>query len=493
DILQKGSDNGDVIAKLNKIGKTNLLKTVNTPLGGSWTIDYNREGNTYNMPQNKGVLKTIHTDDGFTADNTYGLDETLTTVTYENPKHDRREREFLGCERVKVNQLDLANNEDIYRYTLTEYHNNNVYLKGLVKRTGLYDSSDNLLNESTTLYNIMDPENPQVNLNSNESIDFLQSGLTEDHLDKSRLFVAPVKTISTTYENGEGLSLEQQFTSYDDHGNLLTYKNLGDIYSSTLGNDAFRTELEYYDYLPTMYNSNSVCFVKNMKVIRQSDGQLLRKRSAEYTNQGKINKVTTSLNNSESNEIVLDYDVYGNLIKSTLMNGFITNIIYDTKVHTYPIEVSNSFNEVSTSVYNYSFGVPILATDINGQQMRTRIDNRGRLVEITAPNEMQTNIPIADQWTIRMQYQGESTSPPTFNGNNYVLPAVGNFQAINPGSTPPTSSKHHAVTRHHVEDAQGDQLLTVSLVDGFGQAIQLKKTLFVNNNGSNQLKWLISG
>lgn len=484
DVLQAGNDNGDVVAKLNKIGKTNLLKTVNTPLGGSWTVDYNREGNTYNLPQNKWVLNEIKTHDGFTADSNFGPDETLTTISYENPKHDRREREFLGFGSVRIEQRD-PNSQSLFRYSVAEYHNDNIYLKGLVKHTAVLDASDTMLNESSTLYNIMNPENPQVNLNSTESQNYLQTGLSEDLLDYSRLFVAPVKTVSTTYEDGDGLSVEQQFTVYDNKGNLLTYKNLGDTYTSASSNDAYRTELEYYSSITGL--TNSFGFVKKIQVKRQSDGQLLRQREAEYNTQGKLTKVKTKLNSSDTNEVDLLYDSYGNLIKSTLQNGFEITVAYDTTIHTYPIQVSNSFNEVSSTSYNYLFGIPVLATDLNGQQLRTRIDNRGRLVEVTAPNEM------PDGWTIRMQYQGESTTLPSFNGSNFVLSATGNFQAIDPGSSQPTASKHYAVTRHNVEQAQGNQLLTISLVDGTGSAIQLKKTQFVNNTSSNQVGWLING
>ncbi|WP_027879247.1 SpvB/TcaC N-terminal domain-containing protein [Mesoflavibacter zeaxanthinifaciens] len=484
DVLQAGNDNGDVVAKLNKIGKTNLLKTVNTPLGGSWTVDYKREGNTYNLPQNKWVLNEIKTHDGFTADSNFGPDETLTTISYENPKHDRREREFLGFGSVRIEQRD-PNSQSLFRYSVAEYHNDNIYLKGLVKHTAVLDASDTMLNESSTLYNVMNPENPQVNLNSTESQNYLQTGLSEDLLDYSRLFVAPVKTVSTTYEDGDGLSVEQQFTAYDNKGNLLTYKNFGDTYTSASSNDAYRTELEYYNSITGL--TNSIGFVKKIQVKRQSDGQLLREREAEYNTQGKLTKVKTKLNSSDTNEVDLLYDSYGNLIKSILQNGFETTVAYDTTIHTYPIQVSNSFNEVSSTSYDYLFGIPVLATDLNGQQLRTRIDNRGRLVEVTAPNEM------PNSWTIRMQYQGESVNVPSFNGSNFVLSATGNFQAINPGASQPTSSKHYAVTRHNVTQAQGNQLLTVSLVDGTGSAIQLKKTLYANTNSSSQVRWLVSG
>lgn len=484
DVLKSGSDNGDIVANLNKIGKTNLLKTVNTPLGGSWTVDYNREGNTYDMPQNKWVLNEIKTHDGFIADDDFGPNETLTKVSYENPKDDRREREFLGFGEVKIVQKDPSN-QNTFRYSIAEYHNDNIYLKGLVKRTAVFDASDTILSESTSLYNIMDPENPTVNLNSDGEQHYLQTGLSESLLDYSRLFIAPVKTVSTTYEAGDGLSAEQQFTAYDNKGNLLTYNNLGDTYTSASPDDAYRTELEYYSSISGL--SNSIGFVKKIQVKRQSDGQLLRQREAEYNNQGKLSKVITKLNSTETNEVVLFYDNYGNINQSVLQNGFETNVAYDTVLHTYPIQISNSFNETSTTTYDYLFGIPVLATDLNGQQLRTRIDNRGRLVEVTAPNEM------PNSWTIRMQYQEESAAIPSFNGSNYVVPAIGSFQAINPGGSQPTLSKHHAVTRHNVTQAHENQLLTVSLVDGMGKAIQLKKTLYANTNSSNQVRWLVSG
>src|SRR5690625_2432096 len=49
--------------------------------------------------------------------------------------------------------------------------------------------------------------------------------------------------------------------------------------------------------------------------------------------------------------------------------------------------------------------------------------------------------------------------------------------------------QHHAVT-HHTKGAADGELVTISIVDGLGQPIQLKKTHYV---GGSQLKWLVSG
>ena len=485
DVLASGGtiDNGQINARLNKIGKTHLLKKVNLPLGGHWTIDYERAGNTYQLPQNKWVLNEVKTHDGFNGDVAFATNETLTTFKYEDPNQDRREREFLGFGKVTVEQRDPSN-QSLFRYSETEYHNENVYLKSMPKRSASYDASGMILSESTTLFNIMNPEQPQTDLNATAGQNYLQSSVSPQLLDYSRLFVAPVKTVSSTYEGSASLSAEQQFLTYDAFGNLLLYKNIGDNTNNPQG-DTYRTEIEYHNTITGVANSKG--FPKAIKVIRDIDNELMRERGATYNNQGRLASVTTKLNDTQSNTVSIDYDSYGNVIKTTQANGFVTTIGYENTLKMYPTQVSNTFNESSSAQYDYLFGVPVYTTDVNGQHMQTRIDNRGRVVEVTAPNEMPNG------WTLRMHYEDQSadafTDIPVFNGFNYVVPATGSFEASAPGSPANTNAKHHAMTKHFVEQAQNNELRTVSLVDGFGGAIQLKKTLFANNT----LKWLISG
>ncbi len=487
DIIEKGDDNTSVTARINKLKKTHKLKSVKNALGGNWTVDYTREGNTFDMPQSQWVLSTIATHDGFTADEGFGTNETLTTVTYSGPKQDRRERDFIGFNKVTIEEQNPSN-EAVFRESSQHYHTDNIYLKGALHSSSL-KANGTLLSSTSTTYNIMNPEAPETNLYPTTGSEYLQSGLNATSLDKSRLFVAPVKTVSTTHENegNESLSVEQHFTKYDGYGNLLTYINLGDTYTSAAPTDAYKTEIEYHPST-SMDVDNGVGFAKTIKVSRKNDGALLRQRFATY-HKNKLSTITTKLNDTETSTVNLGYDAYGNLEESTSPGGFKTFLEYDEKVHSYPVSVSNSYGETSTSDYDYAFGVPTLVTDTNGQEMRTRIDNRGRLVEVTAPNEMET----VNGWTLRMQYQGEDAVPTAFNGSNYVIPAQGSFSWDTAASQTESDAKHHAVTRHYVEDAHQEQLLTVSLIDGMGKAIQLKKTLYANSNASTPLRWLISG
>lgn len=499
DVIKKGSstsNNSSIDAGLNRIGKTYLLKKVNTPLGGSWTIDYKREGNTYDMPQSKWVLDKIQTHDGFTADNAYKPDATLTTVLYGNPKHSRREREFLGYGSVSIQQKNPANSV-VYRTVVKSYHNENYYLSGAEKGTALYDQSGQLLSEEKTLFNLLNPDAPIINIDANVENNFLQTSLVSTAktvLDQWRLFVAVAKVSSISYENGQGLTSVKEFTNYDASGNIKTYIDRGEGIE-----DAYKTVIEYYPSLTGI--ANSLGFPKKVSVYKNNNNQLLRERSTTYNNLGKLEEIITKLNPTENNTVKFVYDDYGNLItvkeldnlKAGASTSYEKKIDYDPVVKTYPITFENSFGETSSTVYNYLFGMPVLTVDVNGQSMRTRIDNRGRVVEVTGPNEMATDSQSVPKWTIRTEYKDESALSGTLAIDNYMLPAKGNFTAAIPGAAQSVISQHFALTRHfdpeeHSPGVTTNQLLTVSIVDGLGQPIQVKKTL-----KSDVLRWQVSG
>lgn len=60
----------------NQIGRTNLLQKVSRPLGASFTLDYERDGNTYQLPQSRWNLSRVAVFDGFAGDgaDTFGHD-----------------------------------------------------------------------------------------------------------------------------------------------------------------------------------------------------------------------------------------------------------------------------------------------------------------------------------------------------------------------------------------------------------------------------------
>ncbi|HRB72393.1 MAG TPA: RHS repeat-associated core domain-containing protein [Flavobacterium sp.] len=504
DVIEKGNsdtNNGSIDARLNTVGKTHLLKKVNTPLGGSWAIDYIKDGNTYKMPQSKWTLDKIVTHDGFVDDKAYKLDSTLTRVTYNNPKHDRRERDFFGYEQVVIRQQhpDTGNT---FRVTAKSYHTENYYLNGAEKASAVYNDIGQLLSEEKTFFNLLDPDVPIVNMNANATGSFLQANKEYNAkalIDQSRLLVAVAKITATNYEGNEALTTVKEFTNYNNKGNITTFVDYG-----TGADDAYKTVIDYYNLVSGV--ANGVGFPKKILVYKRSSGELYRERTAIYNNKGKLSQIITKLNLTEENNVSFGYDNYGNLTTINNLDNlnasgahYVKNIDYDLVVKTYPVHFTNSFGESSTTEYNYHFGIPIFTTDANGKSMRTRIDDRGRVVEVTGPNELalETLNGNSSGWTIRTEYKGENAitgSLPT-NNNYYILPAIGKFEAVAPGTAQPLHSQHYAVTRHFDEEyanlnstTSTNQLLTISIVDGFGQPVQVKKTL-----KSDALKWQVTG
>lgn len=504
DVLFKGANennNSGLMFILNTVGKTYLLKKANMPFGGNWTLDYAANAKDYNMPHHKWLLNKVETNDGFTPDNGLRPDSALKTISYEKGMYDRREREFLGYEKVKVEEMNPFGG--IYRYSITSYHNDNYYLSGAQKHVALYKGSGNILTEQSTLYNLLNPDAPEINPGAVAENNYLQSSLIPNAdilLDRSRLFVAVAKVASTSYEGSESLTAIKEFSEYDTNGNIKTFIDNGEG-----GEDAYRTMIDY----ATLSLDNGVSFPNKISVYNNGNDQLLRQRLANYNAQGKLELITVKLTPNPGditnvNRIKFTYDTYGNMLTIEEMDNLHTSglafkqtLAYDTTVFTYPITFGNTFGESSSVTYNYMFGIPLLTTDMNGKRMRNRIDNRGRIVEVTGPNEMELDNVNGNgsAWTIRMEYKGEAVLPANVQpATTTMFSATGYFQAGGAAS-------HYAVTRHFdPEFATGggatttNQLLTVSIIDGLGQPIQVKKThLSTNLQGQNFSRWLVDG
>ncbi|KOS07577.1 hypothetical protein AM493_17160 [Flavobacterium akiainvivens] len=507
DVVETGSGNGSLTARLNQTGKANLLKKVNTPLGGSWTINYTRNGNTYDMPQSKWTLTSIDTHDGFTADSNagFGPDVTKTGVIYANPKQDRREREFLGYGTVTVQEKDA--NGTVYRTAVTTYHNENYYVSGLQKGSILYDSSMQMLSSESSLYNLLSPDTPVVNFAANAQGNYFQADLVANAnalLDKSRLFIAVAKATSTSYEDGQGLTTEKEFLSYSTLGNITQFRDNGEG-----EDDAYKTVIDYHSSISGIAYSPG--YPQKISVYKNAGNILMRERQATYyANTGGLYEITTKLNSTDYGKVRLAYDSFGNLTQvsdlenknSANTNYYTKTIAYETILKTYPATISNSFGESSAiEQYNYFFGVPLLVKDVNSQYMRTRIDNRGRVIEVTGPNEMALETASGGAWTIRTDYKGVPAISANIAPGTYMLNITDTpttlltaFRAVAPGTATPTTAKHYAVTRHFdPEYATGitttNQMLTVSLIDGFGKALQVKKS---HQTGATS-KWMVSG
>ncbi len=401
----------------------------------------------------------------------------------------------MGFGTVTTKQLDPAS-QTVFRSVVNYYHNENIYLSGLTKEIATYNSTNQLLSTQSTLYNILNPDNPQVNLTA-ETNNYMQSGLQTSLLDKSRLFVAMVRSTSRTYEAGQALVTVKTIAGYDNNGNITSF-----IDGGSGSEDTYKAVIEYQP-ASSFVQTSMTGFPKKISIYQNSSNQLMRQRSASYNTQGSMTQIITKLNETEDNTVTLAYDSYGNLStitendnkNSANTTSYVKNITYDTTINTYPTGISNSFNETSSTTYNYLFGIPVYTTDKNAQSMRTRIDDRGRIVEVTGPNELALETSSNKAWTIRMQYKGEQALANNLDSAIYMVDASGQFAAVNPGIANPTNAQHYAVTRHFDPEylttgtTTTNEMVTISVADGFGRAVQVKKT----HKSGNDLKWLVSG
>ena len=219
----KSTDDNVMSVKRNKQGRTNMLKTVRNPLGGQYTLDYQRYGNSVEHPESLWALKQVDVNDGRTGD---GVDLTRTGFAYSGLKYDRLHRESLGFSQINANEID-ASTGTVLRTTRYEYLNDNVFVAGLEKAVTVTDPSGAYLrgDESTwSLRNVL-TNGSAVPANT-------VSGLTA----VASLTASYAPQLTQTRElwhlgdvaNTVGESTRVTFT-YDKFGNVLTQLDEGEL------------------------------------------------------------------------------------------------------------------------------------------------------------------------------------------------------------------------------------------------------------------------
>jgi hypothetical protein len=156
DELSSTQDNQLVVAQ-NRTGRTNLLKSVSRPLGGTMDFEYTRDGNTYAEPHSKWTLTKVAVNDGHPGD---GQDVQVVSYEYANPTYDRLEREFDGYQTVVERHRDHGNGDAVYRSITREYRTDGHYTRGLLTRQLTSDAAGHPFVETRNAYTLLDVDNP---------------------------------------------------------------------------------------------------------------------------------------------------------------------------------------------------------------------------------------------------------------------------------------------------------------------------------------------
>jgi RHS repeat-associated protein len=380
------TDDGTLTVARNRTDRTNLLKSIDRPLGATINLEYARDGNTYDQPQSRWVLSKVAVNDGHAGD---GVDTQVTTYRYEGGHYNRLEREFYGYAKVTAEQRDASNGEAVYRRVIREFHTDSYYTKGLPKRERLEDAADRPFKETEHTYRLHNVAT------GSELVDAQSTTAT--------VFPQRIRTDERFYE-GQATAGKSTFATYeyDALGNVTRFFDAGD----TGTQDDVAATIDYSDCTDTYVVGTPV----RIKVV--GNGAVMRQREATLDcTTGDVTQVREVLADGTAAVTDLAYFPNGNLrtvTEPTNARGqrYQLTYEYDSVVQTHVTAVNDSFGYRSGTTYNFTYGTPTSTTDINNNRTTYTYDIFGRTASITGPYEQG-----GDTATIRFAYHHDATVP----------------------------------------------------------------------------------
>jgi RHS repeat-associated protein len=412
---------GELFVKHSLIGRTNKLKTVNRPLGSNFTIDYKRTPACYNDPGGRWTLASVKDFDGLKGD---GVDSTLVTFEYNDGQYNRHEHEFYGFASVKTHFHDTGNRNIIYRTFENQYSNQGYYTKGVLLSETLTDGNGSKQTGSLNTYELRD-----IHTGALLSESFAQN-------DNAPVFVSLEQTQGFVYEGDSTSQITTRVTyAYDTLGNITGYTD----YSTGNEKDKVSVSIQYHSD-----NQKYLHAIPSLQEVYTSEG-LKRKHETLINNFGDIIRITQLMNADQIAQYDMEYDDYGNMTKITRPANYQGERLwyayeFDSVVHSFVKKVSDAYGYVSSTVYDYKWGMPIESIDMNNEKMRYTYDIRGRMLTVIGPHEIASGKP----YTIAFDYFPDSTVP-------------------------------YAHTRNYDSIYNAD-IETYTFADGFGRPVQVKKT-----------------
>ncbi|HTI91719.1 MAG TPA: SpvB/TcaC N-terminal domain-containing protein [Puia sp.] len=432
----------NLTVSLSTIGRTNLLRMVNRPMGAVFTLDYQRVGNTYDMPNSVWALATVKVFDGVKGD---GPDTLLTTFDYANGYFDRDEREFFGFGTVRTYSHDAAHNNAIYTIGTDLFATDNYYTKGMQLSSLVQSGDGKKYLESMNTYELRDITTGTVLPDSYKTND------------AGAAFVALSRTDRHFYEGQPNPGKSTYFTyGYDTKGNITQYTDFGDDGTS----DDISAAITYY-------NVTDKYIVGSPKsILLTGSGSTYRKRESTIdTKTGDVTEIRQFLQDGSIAVNDMGYDAYGNLISiidpsNARGQHFREDYVFDDQVHQFIVKATNSYGYSSRSTYDFRFGHPLSNVDLNNNTVSYQLDDVGRVVQITGPYELAAGVP----YTIRFDYHLQSALA-------------------------------WAHTAHYDPAHPGNDLETVTFMDGLGRLLQTKKdaAIFQGKGRDDKEQMIVSG
>ncbi|MEZ4897935.1 MAG: SpvB/TcaC N-terminal domain-containing protein [Saprospiraceae bacterium] len=381
DFLQAETNDGDLKVAPSSIGRTNRLKSVENPLGGTIIMDYALAGNTYDMPFGQWVLSKVDQIDGITGD---GQDTIRTRYLYTNGHYDRRERMFYGFGQVEQQDWER---DSLYRLIRSTYDVSTYYRKGLKKSELLLDSDLKPYLKSDYVYELRFPDTGLVVPD------------TQKDDETASYFPALVSEQTYFYEGESTPGLQHRVDyDYDTHGNLILSRD----YGNGQAEDVLTTRTSYY----TLEAQNIYSVPK--EIILSDHNGWMRRRTIEVDDAGNITETQDHLSGDSIAVNSYLFDEYGNLIGASHPNNLHGDRLtftytWDEELHTYLEAVEDGYGYRTHYEYDPRFGTMVKETGINGESVTYTFDENGRMETMVSPYEIAADRPYTQAYAYHLE------------------------------------------------------------------------------------------
>ena len=497
DSLQTLDDNS-LMVRENKQADTNLLASVQNPLGGTIAMTYTRDGNTVDNPSSVWNMASVEVNDGRAGD---GIDVRLTSYTYEGLKTDRLHRASLGYATVTETEFDTAADPpNPVRATVRQYLNRNIFEAGLETSAAVLDvSNGGYIKGVKQTWALRDVRAAGADLSALNTVASLGYSLAPS-------LMQVVTEVGTGEPNGVGQSSTTNLT-YSDLGDVIRQADLGEdddpdddvvadyIYarcdiSSTIGcagDQPYNRPSPIWDanLCPTWVSLPVVITVSNGKtgadrqVYRQRDG-----RSAVCDN-ASVTHLEERIGDGQVAETELTYDAWGSydrIVYPVGVNGrrYAVQYVWDLDGHANIGQVTE-----------YDLDPTVTGQDEEGNDVSAVTNFLGDGLEAgDVYTEGLTSSATFDPLTNRVAARTDANGAVI----NYTYDALARLASISsPVATDPQPlvtfeyfvkpNDPHAVARHYDAFNPNDTIDTAAYADGVGRVVQTQQDAALFNGG----------
>jgi RHS repeat-associated protein len=441
DHVLKGDAQDNVLAKLNQLGKANLLVRVERPLGGSFDLDYRREGNEaapeagVDMPRSQHVLAATRINDG-------RGEEYVEVHDYRGGYIDRDERDNFGYASILTSRLPDDSQIE------SQFHNQDFFRKGLLQR-----QMEREVVASAT-FELVDQEVDYA--------DPVAAGATAPRT--STFFPKELERRHTRSEKADpsaqyapldgGAKTSREVREFDAYGDVVFLAKSAELDDP---DDDLIYTLDYQRAeQPYLSLARSI-------VARGPDtgAPPLRERRSTYDVRGALESITDRIHGGKDargrtyagTPATTSYaiDDLGNLFSVVDPGGYTLELAYDQPLATFRVSSIDSFHYESHEVPDYRFGTTRAVTDLNGYTTRFEFDPYGRMTSVSDARGA-----AARKNTIELSYSERGDGSQTF---------------------PAWAKTLHRDELRTARGAERDPIVTITFIDGLDRVIQTKKDL----------------